>query len=66
MFLERAASVDEFAVQAQRRRGEILALRGDYVAALDALKNAQEIEPHRALEKYIESIERLSKLYDRQ
>ena len=29
MFLERAASVDEFAAQAERRRGEILALRGD-------------------------------------
>ena len=66
MLLERAALIDEFAVQAQRRRGEILALRGDYSAALDALKNAQAIEPHSALEKYIESLERLSKLHDRQ
>ena len=66
MFLERAASVDEFAAQAQRRRGEILALRGDYNSALDALNNAQAIEPHRALEQYIESIERMSKLHERQ
>ena len=66
MLLERAASIDDFSVQAQRRRGEILALRGDYSAALDALKKAQAIEPHRALDKYIESIERLSKLHERQ
>ena len=66
MLLERAASIDEFAAQAQRRRGEILALRGDYDGALDALKNAQDIEPHRSLEQYIESIQRMSKLYERQ
>jgi tetratricopeptide (TPR) repeat protein len=66
MLLERAASIDEFTVQAQRRRGEILTLRGDYSAALDALRNAQEIEPNKALEQYIESIERLSKLHERQ
>jgi len=66
MLLERAASIDEFAAQAQRSRGEILALRGDYVAALDALKNAQDIEPNGALEKYIESIERLSRIRERQ
>jgi tetratricopeptide (TPR) repeat protein len=66
MLLERAASIDEFVAQAQRRRGEILALRGDYNGALDALKNAQDIEPHRSLEQYIESIERLAKLHERQ
>ena len=66
MLLERAASIDEFAAQAQRRRGEILALRGDYDGALDALKSAQDIEPHRSLEQYIESIQRMSKLYERQ
>lgn len=65
MLLEQASQVQGFTARSERRLGEVYVSRGDYNKALSALKKSQDLEPHKALEEYIESVERLSKLYER-
>ena len=65
MLLEQVVQVQGFTARAERRIGEVYVSRGDYKKALSSLKKAQNLEPNKALEEYINSVQRLSKLYER-
>jgi tetratricopeptide (TPR) repeat protein len=65
MLLEQASQVQNFTSQAERKLGEIYVSRGDYEKALISLKKSQDLEPQPALQDYIESIEKLSSMFER-
>ena len=65
MLLEQASQVQNFTSQAERKLGEIYVSMGDYDKALISLKKSQDLEPQPALQDYIESIEKLSNMFER-
>ena len=65
MLLEQAAQVQEFTAKSERILGEIYASRGDYEKALTSLQKSQNLEPHKALQEYIESIQKLKDIFER-
>ena len=65
MLLEQASQVQNFTSEAERKLGEIYVSRGDYEKALISLKKSQDLEPQPALREYIESIEKLSNMFER-
>jgi len=65
MLLEQAAHIQEFTAKSERILGEIYASRGDYEKALTSLQKSQNLEPHKALQEYIESIQKLKDVFER-
>ena len=45
--------------------GEIYASSGDYEKALTSLQKSLNLEPHKALQEYIESIQKLKDVFER-
>ena len=66
MYLEQAAAVKEYKVEALRKQGDILVQRGDYTKALSLLTEAQQLAPDENLSKYITTLKKLAGTLDRE
>ncbi|MCH2061516.1 MAG: tetratricopeptide repeat protein [Verrucomicrobiales bacterium] len=66
MYLEQAATVKEYKVEALRKQGEILVQRGDYTKALTLLTEAQQLAPDENLSEYLTTLKKLAGTLDRE
>ena len=66
MYLEQAAAVKEYRVEALRKQGEILVQRGDYSKALPLLTKAHELAPDETLRQYIATLKALAEMFERE
>ncbi len=66
MYLEQAAEVKEYRVEALRKQGEILVQRGDYSKAIPLLNKAHNLAPDEILGQYIATLKELAGMLDRE
>jgi len=61
-YLERAEALEQFEADAKIRHAQCLVQQRKYVEALPLLRRAQDIKPRNDVQKYLEQVERLTKV----